>query len=214
MHKNGIRCGRKHAERFIESKKVYTDEHLAWLKEHFKTMAIKELTAAFNAEFGMNKTAIAIHGILNRKKIRANRDSRFKPGNKPWNTGTKGATSANKTSFKPGQKPKNTKPIGSERIDKDRYVMVKVSEESPQFRYKHIVIYEKYYGPVPDGYCVIFKDSDIRNFDPENLCVVSRPELLQMNRNKYASQPGELKSTVLALSKLQVKTYEKIKEKS
>src|SRR6056297_3095042 len=195
LHKNKIKCGRKHAQRLIKYHRVYTDEQLAWLRQNSKTMRINELTAAFNKEFGMNKTVVQLHGILSRKKIRANRDARYKPGNKPWNTGTKGATSANKTSFKPGYKPKNTKHIGYERVDKEGYIKVKVSETSPQFKYKQIVVYEQHCGPVPEDHRVIFKDSNIRNFDPSNLDIVSRAELLQMNRNKYKKQPVELKPT-------------------
>jgi len=209
LHKNKIKCGRKHTERLTKHHRVYTDEHLAWLRQNYKIMGITELTAAFNKEFGMNKTVVQLHGVLNRKKIRANRNARFKSGHRPWNTGTKGATSANKTSFKAGHLPKNTKPVGYERVDKEGYIKSKVSETSPQFEYKHIVIYEQHFGPVPEDHCVIFKDSNIRNFDPSNLDIVSRAELLQMNRNKYKKQPVELKPTVLALSRLQTLYYAK-----
>jgi hypothetical protein len=214
LNKRKIKCGRAPSERFVQRQRIYTDKMIDFLRINFKTLAIRDLTAAFNKKFCMDKTHTQIRALLSRKGIKANRTGHFASNYVPWNTGTKGLTTANKTSFKAGHKPKNTKPIGYERVDKDGYLKVKVSEESPQFKFKHIVVYEKHYGPIPDGCCVIFKDSDIRNFDPENLTIVSRPELLQMNRNKYASQPGELKSTVLALSKLQVKTYEKIKETS
>lgn len=37
--------------------------------------------------------------------IRRNPDTEFKKGQSPWNEGTKGATTANKTSFKKGERP-------------------------------------------------------------------------------------------------------------
>jgi hypothetical protein len=212
LNKRKIKCGRAPSERFVQRQRIYTDKMIDFLRINFKTLAILDLTAAFNKEFGMNKTPTQIHAVMNRKKIRANRTGHFSKNHVPWNTGTKGLTSANKTSFKAGHKPKNTKPIGYERVDKDGYLKVKVSEESPQFKFKHIVVYENHYGPVPEGFCVIFKDSDIRNFDPKNLAAISRKELLQLNRNQYKKQPDALKPSVFALSKLQSGIYEKIKE--
>jgi len=53
---------------------------------------------------------------------------------------------------------------------------------------------------------VAFKDADKLNCEPENLMLISRAELLTLNRHGYREMPAELKPSVLALSKLQVKT--------
>lgn len=212
MYKYKIKCGRGDGERFLPRYRIYSDEHLDFLRENFKTQEISELTKAFNAHFGMNKTVVQIHGLMSRKGIRANRKDHFAPGWKPWNTSTKGKVKKNKTSFKPGQLPPRTKPIGYERESKDGYIEIKVSNTYPFFQYKHIKIYTENFGSVPIGHCVIFKDSDNRNFDPANLEAVSRAELLKLNRNGYKKQPAELKPSVLALSKLQVGISKKRKD--
>ena len=212
LHKNAIKCGRDYWERLIPRYRVYSDEHLGFLRENFKTQEISDLVKNFNKHFGMDKTVAQIHGLMSRKKIRANRTGHFAPGHKPWNTGTKGKTKKNKTSFKPGQLPPRTRPLGYEREGKDGYIEVKVSNTYPFFQYKHIKIYIENFGPVPNGHCVIFKDSDNRNFDPANLDAVSRAELLKLNRNGYKKQPDELKPAVFALSKLQVEISSKKKQ--
>lgn len=212
LYKNGIKCGRAYGERLIPRYRIYSDEHLDFLREGFKTQEISELTRSFNAHFGMNKTTQELHALMGRKKIRANRTGHFAPGHKPWNYGTKGKTKRNKTSFKPGQMPPRTKPIGYERIGKDGYIEVKVSNTYPFFQPKHVKIYIEKYGHVPKGHCVIFKDSDIRNFDPYNLDAISRLELLKLNRNGYKKQPKEIKPAILTLSKLQAKVSDRKKE--
>lgn len=43
--------------------------------------------------------------VFNRSNLPGSEHAHFPKGHKPWNTGTKGLTSANSTSFKKGQKP-------------------------------------------------------------------------------------------------------------
>jgi hypothetical protein len=52
---------------------------------------------------------------------------------------------------------------------------------------------------------VIFKDGNIRNFDLDNLLLVTRAELLTMNLHDYKNQPEELKPSVLALARVEAK---------
>lgn len=212
MHKNNIKCGRGYGERLIPTYRVYTDAHLNFLIEGYKTQELSELTKSFNTHFGMDKTIVQIHGIMSRKGIRANRTGHFAQGHKPWNAGTKGKSKKNNTSFKPGQLPPRTKPLGYEREGKDGYIKVKVSNTYPFFQYKHVKIYIENFGPLPNGHCVIFKDSDNRNFDPANLEAVSRAELLKLNRNGYKNHHPDIKPAVLALSKLQVGISSKKKQ--
>lgn len=218
LKRYGIACGRKGSERLIKYKTFYTPEMISFLENGYKSMSLPALTRAFNDQFGIEKNEMAIHTALGNRGITSGRTGRFEKGTKPWNAGTKGRrlTTANNGSFKKGDCPANRKPVGSERIcSKDGYVLVKVTERDPhtgfptRYKHKQVHIYEQHYGPVPDGMVVVFKDSDILNFDPENLVLVSRSELLRMNKHRYKVVPCELKPTVLALSKLEVKMFEK-----
>ena len=70
-------------------------------------------------------------------------------------------------------------PVGSLREDKG-YIYVKIAEPNVWIE-KHRLIYESMYGNIPTGHKVIFADKNKRNFDPDNLILVSNSEALIMN---------------------------------
>jgi len=59
---------------------------------------------------------------------------------------------------------------------------------------------------------VAFINGDKTRCELENLMLISRAELLILNQYGYKDVPDELKPSVLALSKLQVKTWAKEKK--
>lgn len=65
---------------------------------------------------------------------------------------------------------------------------------------------------MPEGMVVALRDGDKTNCEPENLMLISRAELLNLNRHGYKDMPDKLKPSVLALSTLQVKTWAKGKQ--
>lgn len=143
--------------------------------------------------------------------------TRFKKGHLPWNNGTKGqkVIKPNSGNFKKGSVPPNRKPLWSERIDtKDGYVVMKVPEENPytgfktRYKHKHVWLYEQKHGPVPEGYVVIFKDQDRRNFADDNLVAIKRADLVRLNQMKYRESPDDLKPSILLLSQLKTKVGE------
>ena len=132
-----------------------------WMLEHDSGESVYATIDAFEAEFGVR---------LNRAQV-----SRFRSV-----YGTTRRTSHG------GGKP--SKPVGSERLGKDGYVMVKVAEwpTVPQtkdnWRFKHHVEWERANGAfVPDGWTVFFADGDKRNFDPDNLVALPRKYIGQLN---------------------------------
>lgn len=220
LKRYGIKCGRKGAERLTRYRSFYTDEMISFLEKGYKTLSLHELTTSFNARFDLNKSEDSINSALGNRGITSGRTGRFEKGDQPWNSGSKGKrlTTANRGTFKKGNKPANRKPIGSERIcSKDGYVLVKVAERDPhtgfptRYKHKHVHIYEQLHGEVPSGMVVIFRDGNTRNFDSENLVLVKRNELLRLNHHKYKKAPDELKGSVMALSRLEVRMFEKRK---
>jgi hypothetical protein len=91
------------------------------------------------------------------------------------------------TRFKKGQDPHNTVPIGTERFSKDGYIEVKVRHlkdgdaNNKNFEFKNRIIYEKHFGPIPEGMIVEFVDRDKLNFEPSNFVLKSRKENLLQN---------------------------------
>lgn len=91
-------------------------------------------------------------------------------------------------------------PVGSERESKG-YIMVKVSEPNVWIE-KHRHIYESMYGNIPTGYKVIFADKNTRNFEPDNLILVSDAEALIMNTKKLIYEDATLTKSGAIIAKI------------
>ena len=219
LQNHKIRCGRKHGERLIIRFQIFTEKQIQFLRDKYKDISTKEMTDRFNKRFKKDKkTFDQIKCALANRGISSGRTGFFPKGKKPWNTGTKGLTCANSGSFKTGQAPPNRKPLGAERIcSKDGYILIKVAERDPhtdfptRWKHKKVHVWEQAHGPVPEGKVVAFIDSVKTNCELDNLMLISRAELLNLNRLGYKDAPAELKPSILALTKLQVKTWEKEK---
>lgn len=186
----------------------YTDKQYEFIKNNAKGIGNAELTEMFNKHFQLNLTVDQIKGFKKNKKISSELDGRFAKGHIPANKGVKGMQKANITSFKEGNRPHNYAPVGSERINSDDYIDIKI-EDPNKWKGKHILIWEKYNGPVPKGHAVIFGDKNRRNFDINNLILVSRKQLLILNRNKLIKSDSDLTKTGVIIADL----YQKINER-
>lgn len=67
-------------------------------------------------------------------------------------------------------------------------------------------LWEKANGPIPNGHALIFKNGIKADCRLDNLMLVSRAELLAMNRKFKELQRPETKETVALLAKLYVQS--------
>ena len=190
---------------------IWSDEEKQYLAEITPGRGYKEIQSMMSCKFGFDYTHHQIKGAITRNKLNTGRTGRFEKGRATWNKGTKGLTKANVTSFKKGQKPHNYKPLGSERITKDGYCEIKVSDTGRRWRPKHVLIYEKHHGKVPKGSAVIFLDGDKRNFDIDHLYLVTRSQLAMLNKNSLIQKDAELTKTAINVVDLmkKISTIEK-----
>lgn len=132
---------------------------------------------------------------------------RFLKGRIPWNKGLKGwRKSQPKNLFKKGHLPKQTRPKGSERINENGFVEVKVDLRK-KWRLKHHVVYEEYYGEkVVNGDKVLFLDGNRQNFNPKNLSKVSNSEQVCLARSKLLGDDVESNKAAINIAKLIVAT--------
>jgi len=100
-------------------------------------------------------------------------------------------------------------PIGTEYINKSGHLVRKINNDYPaRDRWKpvHIIEWENYRGPVPQGFNVHFKDGNKKNIDINNLELTSKEDMLQRNTiHRYSNE-------VKALIRLQHKLERTIKE--
>ena len=191
-------------------KHTYTQIEDKFLKDNVKGITLKELTRKFNNEFKTKVTESAIGNRKSKLNIRSGIvGGQFKKGQEPWNKGKKMSDEQyekiRKTMFKKGNVPANKKEIGSERVDKkNNYIIIKVQDEENKEKWvgKHRYIYEQKYGKIPKGYKVIFADRNNRNFDLDNLVLVSNAEELIMNQRKLFSKKGEYTKTGVRIARI------------
>lgn len=112
------------------------------------------------------------------------------------------------TMFKKGNIPANRRPIGSERIDPRDGVLIKIRDgyKTRNWIAKSRYIYEKAHGKIPVGHKVIFADGNNRNFDLDNLVLVSNAEELIMNNKKLFKQDKVLTKLGATVAKVIDKT--------
>lgn len=136
------------------------------------------------------------------KKLASNPASvaaRFKKGDIPANKGKKMPTDLYDklapTMFKPGHANSNHKPVGSERVNVDGYVEIKVAEPR-KWALKHRVIWEEANGPIPEGCNIQFRDGNRLNVKIENLYIISRSDQLMKENSMYARYPKAMQDVI------------------
>lgn len=191
----------------------YLPEELEWIEAH-RTLSRREAHALFCAAFNRDDvSADNYKALCTRKGWATGRDGRLKAGNVPANKGKKMPFNANSaaTQFKKGQLPHNTKYLGHERVSKDGYVEISVAETNPHTGYerryvlKHVWLWEKANGPLPEGMCLKCIDNNRLNTAPSNWELIPRSMLPLLGARsilKYDRVAPELKPAIMAIAKL------------
>lgn len=183
----------------------YTTEEREFLKSYIPGHTYKEIQAAFSEHFGWEISAGQVKGYMANHRINNGLNDHFPKGHIPHNKGMKGhcAPGCEKTWFPKGNMPAQHRPVGSEQIDKDGYVRVKVAEPN-KWQLKHRYIWEQAHGPIPDKHIVIFRDGDRLNLDLGNLMLISMAENAVMNKTGLCRSAKELKDTAVILADVKI----------
>ncbi|OTG94643.1 HNH endonuclease signature motif containing protein [Acinetobacter sp. ANC 3832] len=191
----------------------YSSAQLEFIQSNC-TLNRAELTDILNLKFNTCFSVENIKSLCTRKKWNTGRTGYFQKGSIPANKGTKGLTSANKTSFKKGQITWNKKPVGYERIcSKDGYVLIKTGEPNI-FELKHRVIWEKAHGLVLENHVIAFRNQDKTDCRIENLILMAKSEMARYNQSFQKLSNPENNETCLLMAKVKNKKHQMQKELS
>ncbi len=176
--KQRLLCNVDGTPRVAENRHHFTDEQCEWLKTNTKGVKYPLLTVMFNEKFSLNLTQSSIEHKCFRLGVTNGVDSLMKKGNKPINYCTIGTIKA-----------QNYK--GS-----IRYV-IKISDGKWELYSRFL--YKKYYGEIPKGYQVIFKNRDTSDVRIENLMLVHKTEYMSLAKHNQLIKGDEKNNETLIL---------------
>lgn len=184
--------------------RIYSPEQVAFLEENVKGRSVDELRQMFNAHFGVNYGYESVRAALKNRGLSSGYNARFEKGHVPANKGVKGIHLSPATEFKKGQMPVNYRPVGSERVNVDGYIEIKVKDPRT-WKLKHAVVWENAHGPVPKGHAVTFADGNRLNVSLDNLLLISRSQLAVLNKRGLLQKDAALNETALLTADLILK---------
>lgn len=191
-------------------------EYVEFMLEYIPGHTEAEIRQAFDERFGIVLTEATIGNFKHKHKIKSGTGGgQFQKGITPHNKGKKMPPEVYErckgTMFKNGQPPVNYRPVGSERIDCDGYVMVKVADPK-SWRLKQRVLYEQYHGvKLEKSDVVLFLDGNKQNFAEDNLVKLTRAELARLNQDVKLRDNPEMNLTAVMIAKLKCKMGEVMK---
>lgn len=121
------------------------------------------------------------------------RAAQYKPGHPSTRQGCRleASVKAKISRALKGRNPGNTRPVGSERVNSQGYLEVKVAEPNV-WRRKHRMVWEQHHGPVPEGCNVQFRNGDRTDLRIENLYIITRHDQFTQQNALYARYPKEI----------------------
>lgn len=201
--------------------KVFPLEVCDYIYANYRGISHLDLANALNKRFGKSYTAKQIASFYKNHGLISGLTGRFEKGHVPPNKGKKGVCAAGCEAgwFPKNNLPHNTVPIGYERLREDGYTEVKVrmrpsrKDCNDNFVMKHRLIWEQLHGPIPSDCVVVFKDGNKKNFDPDNLALITKGERLEMTRRGLFSEDPQLTETGIAVARVRTTIYKKRKKK-
>ena len=189
----------------------YTKEQKEWFKKYVPGHSHREIMEEFNRRFAPAEITLKrVAAYIKNNGLNTGRTGQFQKGHVPYNKGLKGIRLSPASEFKKGNRPHNALPVGSVVMTTGGYLQTKIAEPN-KWKRNHILLWESEFGPVPKGSCIILKDQDRTNITLENLALVTRRELLEMNGQGYIYEDAELTEIGHMIAKLNIKANSRAK---
>lgn len=194
------------------SGRPWTPAELRIVRKRYPTTPTREIArdlerserSVFAAAYGMGVSKAP--GYKNPGVSNLNRGgaARFPKGNVPWNAGMKGWSpkGSEKGWFSKGRKPQTWVPVGTV-VEVDGYKKKKVADtgnKARDWKFLHVLLWERYRGKVPRGKFLVFKDRNKANIRIGNLILTDCAG--NMKRNSIHNLPEPIKGVIVALRTL------------
>ena len=191
-------------------RKIWTQEEVEILVQMYPELFAQEIAER------LGRSERSVHSKANSLGLKSNKEKYVKAGLKGCTSEKaiatryqKGHASANKgqkispelyerlkpTMFKKGSIPHNKKPIGTEVINDDGYIMVKVANPD-KWQLKHRIVWEQVHGEIPEGYNIQFKNHNRQDCRIENLYLISKAEQMGKENSFWAKYPREIQEVI------------------
>lgn len=192
----------------------WTPQQDDWLRELYPETNNQLIAKMMGRKYASIKNRATALGLKKSPEyLEREKPGCFKPGQKSWNKGLSYQPGGRikDSQYRKGSKPHNTIPVGTEVVDSYGYRKRKVRDDAPvgkayqNWRFVHVLVWEKHNGPLPRGHVVRFRDGDQANTDPGNLVAVSRAENAVINKLYQAHDlPAEGFDVMLNLARLKI----------
>ena len=192
------------------NRKPWTPEEIEILKEMYPHYFCREIMAVLGrTRSSVYEKVLSLHLKSSPEKLRRMGEitashpnsiaSRYHKGSVPKNKGVKVSPETyakmQPTMFKKGHASHNHREVGSERVNVDGYIEIKVAEPN-KWGLKHRVIWEQANGAIPPGYNIQFKNHNPLDCRLENLYIISQAVQMKTQNAMYAKYPEELQSVM------------------
>ncbi|MCH5315747.1 MAG: HNH endonuclease [Eubacterium sp.] len=191
--------------------RLLTEEQAEFVSVYHKGIGPKEMSKTLNDKFGTSFTPQQIKGYYHNHHLNSGVTGYYEKGHEPMNKGrrqteymTAEAIERTKaTRFCAGHIPQNHREVGSERVDVDGYVYVKV-EDPNKWKLKHRLVWEQANGEIPEGMIVRFLDGNKLNCSLENLILITKAEHIEITRRDLHSDDPEISKVGVNIAKVNV----------
>lgn len=178
------------------TRRFWTTEEIEYLRRHYPTTETKQIAASLGRplggtfakadNLGLKKDPEWLRQNTTARLHKSSKKGQFAPGHATWNKGKPHPASGRsaETQFKPGHMPRFWRPVGNTRVNKDGYLERKTADTGITWRDYvgvHHLVWRMHGRTVPPGHALVFRDGDKRNFDINNLELVTRAQLMARN---------------------------------
>lgn len=204
----------------------YTNEQIEWVRNNYPLYNINELVKMWNELYDIKITTLRLKALTQNYKIRSGRDGRFTKNHIPYTKGKKwedymspeSMEASKSTWFKKEDRSFNNSnhnvvPVGTESL-RDGYIIVKLAtptglKHHPYWAFKHHLIYEQAYGPIPENHVIVFLDGNPFNCDISNLKCIPRDVHVRLCQEQLHKQNIVTEAAIEVYSTIKI-----IKEKN